>query len=135
MPELFYLFLTLETNYSTLLDSFREFEDWLILPTQLEFIETPMLAFPFIVKDTAPFSRRQMQVYLEKHEIQTRTVFTGNIMRHTAFKNIERRECHYGYPNSDQVMKGGMLIGCHQGMTQLEVAYVVGCIQEYFRQF
>ena len=124
-----------QKNYAALLNSFRKFEDWLILPTQLEFVETPMLAFPFIIKDTAPFTRRQMQIYLENNQIQTRTIFTGNILRQTGFKDIDRREAKCGYPNSDQVMKGGMLIGCHQGLTDVEVAYIVDCVQNFANQF
>ena len=124
-----------QRNYATLLNSFRKFEDWLILPTQLEFIDTAMLAFPFIIKNTAPFTRRQMQVYLENRDIQTRTIFSGNILRQNGFKNIERREATGGYPNSDKVMKGGMLIGCHQGMKDAEVAYIVECVQNFADQF
>jgi len=123
-----------QKNYAALLDRFRKFEDWFILPTQLEFIETAMLAFPFIVKNSAPFSRKQMQIFLEKHDIQTRTIFAGNILRHPGFKNIERRESSGGYPNSDQVMKGGMLIGCHQGMTDVEVDYIADCVKSFANQ-
>ena len=122
-------------NYAMLLESFRKYDDWFILPSQLEFIETAMLAFPFIVKKTAPFSRRQMQIYFEEHDIQTRTIFTGNILRQSGFKNIERRDSPSGYPNSDQVMAGGMLIGCHQGMTHVEVAYVIACIDSFAKLF
>lgn len=122
-------------NYSKLLESFKKYDDLFVLPSQLDFVETAMLAFPFVVKETAPFTRRQMQIYLEKHDIQTRTIFTGNILRQSGFKNIERRDSSGGYPNSDQVMTGGMLIGCHQGMTHTEIAYVIDCIHSFVTLF
>ena len=43
-------------------------------------------AFPLVVKDSAPFKRNEMQIYFEERGIQTRPVFTGNILRQPGFK-------------------------------------------------
>ena len=68
---------------------------------------------------------------MEKAGVQTRTVFTGNILRQPGFKNVPRRENEMGYPNADRVMRGGILLGCHQGMGEDAVDYVC----ETFRAF
>ena len=94
-----------------------------------------MLAFPFIIRDDAPFSRRELQVFLEKKDIQTRTIFTGNILRHPGFKGIKRKESSSGYPNSDLVMRGGMLIGCHHGMDNKQLEFVQSSIEEFSSKF
>ena len=91
-----------------------------------------MLAFPFIIKDGAPFSRRDMQIWFEENGIQTRTVFTGNILRHPGFKHIDRKESPSGYPNSNRVMSGGMLIGCHHGLKLTELKYMCSTFDKYF---
>ena len=92
---------------------------------------TPWLAVPLIARDEAPFTRRELQMYFETHGIQTRTVFTGNILRHPGFRNISCRTEPAGYPNADQVMRGGFLLGCHQGMGIDEIEI----IKETFRAF
>ena len=48
------------------------------------------LAFPILIKDDAPFSRREFQIYLEERDIQTRVVFTGNITRQPMCSNIKK---------------------------------------------
>ena len=52
---------------------------------------TAWLAFPILIKKDAPFSRKEFQIYLEKRNIQTRVVFTGNILRQPMCKNIDKK--------------------------------------------
>lgn len=106
-----------EKNYDTHREFFKQYEEHFILPKQLPNSRTGWLAFPVTVRDSAPFTRTELQIFLEKRNIQTRTVFTGNILRQPGFKNIARKESKDGYPESDKVMRGGMLLGCHHGIT------------------
>jgi CDP-6-deoxy-D-xylo-4-hexulose-3-dehydrase len=103
---------------------FRDYEEWFILPRQLRDSRTGWLAFPLIIRDTAPFIRRDLQLHLEEQGIQTRTVFTGNVLRQPGFRDIQRRELAGGYPNADQVMRGGILLACHHGLSGPELDYV-----------
>ena len=82
-------------------------------------MRTAPLAFPLILNKGAKFTRRDLQETLEANGIQTRTVFTGNITRQPV---AER----YGIPKqvfevSDHVMRNGILLGCHQRMTEGDV--------------
>ncbi len=97
---------------------FSQYEDWFILPKQLPNSRTGWLAFALTLKDGAPFTRKELQIFLEKRNIQTRTVFTGNILRQPGFSKIKRQESKAGYAHADQVMRGGILLGCHHGLTQ-----------------
>lgn len=106
-----------EKNLAELSDFFSDYPDWFITPNQLPNSRTGWLACALTIKDEAPFTRKEMQIFLEKRKIQTRTVFTGNILRQPGFKNIEHRANPAGYPLSDQVMKGGILLACHHGLT------------------
>lgn len=96
---------------------FKQYEEWFILPKQTPETTTGWLAFPIIVKRTAPFTRTEMQIALEKADIQTRVVFTGNILRQPGFKNINCNKNKTGYANADDVMRGGILLACHHGLT------------------
>lgn len=119
------------SNFEILLNFFKEYEDWFILPRQRQNTRTAWLAIPLLVRDEAPFDRSTLQLYFESHGIQTRTVFTGNILRQPGFKEIPRREDPDGYPNADRVMRGAFLLGCHQGMIQEHLDF----IQNTFREF
>lgn len=113
---------------------FKKFADWFILPKQLPDSHTGWLAFPLIIKDDAPFTRKDLQIFLEKRGIQTRTVFTGNILRQPGFSHIQRKESAAGYPNADQVMRGGMLMGCHHGLNAELMQYMHAAFELFVEQ-
>jgi CDP-6-deoxy-D-xylo-4-hexulose-3-dehydrase len=120
-----------ERNFAAQLDFFRSYEDWFILPRQLPGSRTGWLAFPLTLRETAPFTRRELQIFLERRDIQTRPVFTGNVLRQPAMANVRYRASPAGYPAADAVMRGGILLACHHGLTGEELAYV----HKSFREF
>jgi len=110
---------------------FSSYEDWFILPRQLPQSRTGWLAFALTVKDEAPFSRGDLQIHFETNGIQTRPVFTGNVLRQPGFTKIAARKAPGGYPAADHVMRGGILFACHHGLDEGQVAR----IHEVFRDF
>jgi len=113
-----------ERNFQCLCNFFASYEEWFVLPRQQPQTKTYWLAVPLIVRPDAPFTRRELQVHFESNGVQTRTVFTGNIMRQPGFANILHSVDPAGYPNADRVMEGGIMLGCHQGMDQQQIEYV-----------
>jgi CDP-6-deoxy-D-xylo-4-hexulose-3-dehydrase len=105
-------------------DFFAQYSDWFVLPRQLEGSRTGWLAFPLTLKDDAPFTRRELQIHLERHDIQTRPVFTGNILRQPAMQGVKARTAASGYPVADAVMRGGILLACHHGLTDAQITYM-----------
>ena len=85
------------------------------------------LAFPLTIKDDAPFNRFELVDWFESHGIQTRPIFSGNVLRHPVFKDLSQKE----FPNADYVMKAGLLLGIHQGMDDEQVEYV----KQVFKDF
>ncbi len=112
---------------------FSQYEDWFILPKQLPNSRTGWLAYALTIKDDAPFTRRDLQIFLEKRNIQTRTVFTGNVLRQPGFKHIKRKESAAGYRHTDQVMRGGILLGCHHGLTDEMIAHIHQSVREFVK--
>ena len=114
---------------------FAAYEEWFILPKQLPNSRTGWLAYPLTIKASAPFTRTQLQIFLEKRNIQTRTVFTGNILRQPGFKNIECRSVESGYEHTDNVMRGGILMGCHHGLTAEMMAHIHESFTVFAKEF
>ena len=111
---------------------FKQFNDFFILPRIDKKISTNFLAYPIIIKKNSKFNRKKLQIYLEKNNIQTRPIFSGNILRHPAFnKLITSRNKLNGFPNSDYIMKNGILIGCHQGLSVKNIKYIHNIIYEF----
>lgn len=122
-------------NYNQLREFFKTYEDTFILPQQLPGSRTGWLAFATTLREGAPFQRRDMQIFLEKRNIQTRTVFTGNILRQPGFKNVAHKASTDGYSEADKVMRGGMLIACHHGLDQMQIDHIKESVTAFMKQF
>ncbi|MDC0029839.1 DegT/DnrJ/EryC1/StrS family aminotransferase [Pseudomonadota bacterium] len=113
-----------QINFSKHTTFFSQFENYFILPKENPNAETAWLAYPLIVKEDAPFTRTDMQIYLEKKNIQTRVVFTGNILRQPGYKDIDCVGLADDFVNADNVMRGGILLALHHGVTDEMMSHV-----------
>jgi CDP-6-deoxy-D-xylo-4-hexulose-3-dehydrase len=124
---------TRTANYLRMREFFAQYEEFFILPKQLPNSRTGWLAYSSTIRESAPFIRRDLQIFLEKRNIQTRTVFTGNILRQPGFKNVVHKAAAGGYPESDKVMRGGMLLACHHGLSEEQIAHVMESVTVFMK--
>jgi CDP-4-dehydro-6-deoxyglucose reductase, E1 len=113
-----------EKNFQRQREFFQAYEKWFVLPRQLQQARTGWLAYPMTLRSDAPFTRRDLQIYLEQNGVQTRPVFTGNVLRQPAMKSVTSRTDAAGYPVADAVMRGGILLACHHGLTDEHINYM-----------
>lgn len=119
-----------EENFAKLYKFFSKYEDFFILPQQDKKVRTQWLAFPLTIKKNAPFTRLEIMTYLEENNIQTRPIFSGDILKQPAFKNIAHR-VEKNCPATNEIMQRGFLVGCHHGML---VKHLVR-LQDVFTEF
>lgn len=122
---------TRKAHFAALFDFFKQYGQYFRLPKQTPNTETNWLAFPVIIKEGAPFNRRELATFLEEREIQTRPVFTGNILKQPAFTQIPHRLAEPTYPETEAIMRGGMVLACHQGLTAEQREFVQTAISEF----
>ena len=120
-----------EKNFNIHTKFLKRYEKYFILPKQLPGSKSGWLAYPITIHKNAPFTRTEMQIFLEKKNIQTRVVFTGNILRQPGFKNIKMKKDKKGYPEADKVMKNGILLACHHGLTNQMIQHIHNSIEEF----
>ena len=120
-------------NFKYLEKFFKKFNNFFNLPEQYSGVKTPWLAFPLIIKKNKLFNRKKMQIFFEKNNIQTRTIFTGNILRQPAMKNRYHKK-HYNCNSvANDVMKNGILIGCHQGINKKQLDYICNTFLKFIK--
>ena len=73
--------------------------------------------------------RKEFQIFLEKAGIQTRTIFTGNILRQPVSKKFEW-DSYGSFDVSDMIMQNGILLGCHNQMTKDKLDYMINKVLE-----
>jgi len=108
--------ITRKNNFKRQCEFFDQHKKYFSNPLEVGAINTAWLAFPVLINENAPFSRKEFQIYLEKRNIQTRVVFTGNIIKQPMMKGVKYRVLEGGYPNADAVMERGVLLPLHHGM-------------------
>ncbi|MDG2403240.1 MAG: DegT/DnrJ/EryC1/StrS family aminotransferase, partial [Amylibacter sp.] len=72
---------------------------------------------------------------LEKRNIQTRVVFTGNILRQPGYKDIDCVGVADDFVNADNVMRGGILLALHHGLTSEMMNHVHESCSKFLSQF
>ena len=122
-------------NFKLHFNFFKKYPSYFIVPKIAKNVRTNFLAYPIILKNDLNFSRKQFQIHLEKNNIQTRPIFSGNTLRHPAFSSlINKTNKLNSFPNSDYIMKYGLLIGCHQGLNKNNISYIHSKIFSFIKQ-
>jgi CDP-6-deoxy-D-xylo-4-hexulose-3-dehydrase len=120
-------------NFEFLKRFFNKYNELFKLPEQNTGVKTPWLAFPLVIKKNKLFDRKKMQIFFEKNNIQTRTIFTGNILKQPVMKNLNYKK----HPNcdkvADDVMRNGILLGCHQGMNKSQLKYICSTFKKFIQ--
>jgi CDP-6-deoxy-D-xylo-4-hexulose-3-dehydrase len=124
-----------EKNFNYMMNFFKQYENWFILPKQFPNSRTGWLAFAMTIKDEAPFSRREFQIHMEKSNVQTRTVFTGNVARQPLFKTVDYKIHNEGAPHADSVMRGGVLLACHHGLNDAQREHLTASAKVFLDQY
>jgi CDP-6-deoxy-D-xylo-4-hexulose-3-dehydrase len=122
-------------NFKLHFNFFKKLKSHFIVPKIEKNVKTNFLAYPLILKNNLNFSRKEIQIYLEKNNIQTRPIFSGNTLRHPAFSSlINKKNKLNSFKNSDYIMKFGLLIGCHQGLKKNDISYIHSKILDFIKQ-
>ncbi len=122
-------------NFSKLISFFKKYENYFNLPEMYTGVKTPWLAFPLVIKKNKFFNRKMLQIFFERNNIQTRTIFTGNILKQPVMKNRKYKYFKYCNDVADDVMKNGILLGCHHGMTIKDVNFICNIFQVFINRW
>lgn len=121
-------------NFKKLKKFFSKYRKWFHLPILLDGARTNWLAFPLTVRKDAPFSRYDFLKHLESKGIQTRVLFSGNIVRHPVYENLKFKVSG-SLKNADTIMASSLLLGCHQALSNEDIKYICKTAEEFFRQY
>lgn len=118
-----------KNNFTILYKTFKKYEDIFILPKSLPQADPSWFSFPITIRDGS-LKREQITGFLEESKIETRTVFSGNIVRQPAYKNADYK-ISGSLINSDKIMKDTFFLGVYPGITENMMDYMVSKIEEF----
>jgi CDP-6-deoxy-D-xylo-4-hexulose-3-dehydrase len=85
---------------------------------------TTWMRFCLSIDEDAPFSRTEVQEFLVGRGVETRMVWTGNILRQPGFAAITHRAPAAGLPNCDRVMDRAMSLPIHHGLDRDHLGFI-----------
>ena len=120
-------------NWERLYELLSPLSDKLILPEPAEHSNPSWFGFLITVRGDAGVSRDEVTSYLEEHNIQTRLLFSGNIIKHPCFDEYRDTSAYRvvgKLENTDRIMRDSFWIGVYPGMKDGMIEYMAECIKE-----
>ncbi len=122
-----------KTNFRRIYDALTPYLDYLILPKAGENADPSWFTFIISVKPNKYFTREILVNYLKENKIETRMLFSGNILKQPAYRNIDCRV--YGtLDNTDFVMENTFFVGVFPNLTAEIMDYMIHTFQKFFEQ-
>lgn len=112
-----------KANFQKIHAMLMPYQDRLILPHATLNSDPSWFGFVITVRDDAGFTRNELTHFLEANRIETRNLFSGNLLRQPAFMNIEHRVVG-DLTNTDIIMDRTFFIGVYPGIDDSHLEYV-----------
>lgn len=123
-------------NFERLRAGLADCNDKLILPEACENARPSWFGFLLTCKEG--IDRSKVISYIERHGVQTRMLFAGNLTKHPCFDQM--REKGEGYRiigdlrNTDRIMNDTFWVGVYPGMTDEMIDYMIRIIREAVKE-
>lgn len=120
-------------NWERLHTALEDIQDKIILPTPAENSDPSWFGFLISVKPETGLDRNEVTKYIESKNVQTRLLFSGNIVKQPCFDEIRDTDAYRVVGNleaSDFVVSNTFWVGVYPGMTDDMVDYMAQVIHE-----
>lgn len=119
-------------NFELLSKHFSNYPDVFVLPRITTDIETGWHMFPIMIKPESGVRRSSFQQHMEAAGVDTRMVWTGNVTRQPAFKDVPHRVGPGGLANADRVMETGLILPCNHAIDDEGIEYMCHSVDQFF---
>lgn len=123
-------------NWARLHAALEDVQDKIILPEACENSDPSWFGFLISVRPETGLDRNEVTKYIESKNVQTRLLFSGNIVKQPCFNEIRDTDAYRvvgELKNSDYVVSNTFWVGVYPGMTDAMVDYMAEVIKEAVR--
>lgn len=124
-------------NWDRLRKALEPVADKLVLPEPAEGSEPSWFGFLISVKEGSGLDRNKVTKYIEDHNVQTRLLFSGNLIKHPCFDQIRGTDAYRVVGDltvTDYIMNNTFWVGVYPGMTDEKIDYMAQVIIEAVNQ-
>lgn len=120
-------------NWKAMYEKVSELEDKLMLPCHEPEANPSWFGFSFTIRPESGLEREKVVRYIESKNVQTRLLFSGNLICHPCFDSIRGTDAYRVYgnlTNTDIAMHNTFWVGIYPGMTEEMIDYSAKTIIE-----
>ena len=120
-------------NWERLRAALKPIADKIILPEPAEDSDPSWFGFLISVRPESGLDRNRITRFIEGHNIQTRLLFSGNLIKHPCFNQIrgtDKYRVSGGLEKTDFIMSNTFWVGVYPGMTDAMIDYMAKAIIE-----
>lgn len=120
-------------NWARLHAALEDIQDKIILPEPAENSDPSWFGFLISVRPETGLNRNDVTKYIESKNVQTRLLFSGNIIKQPCFNEIRGTDAYRvvgNLENSDFVVNNTFWVGVYPGMTDTMIDYMAQVIKE-----
>ena len=120
-------------NWERMHKALEDLQDKLILPEPAENSRPSWFGFLLSVKPESGLDRNKVTRYIEEHNIQTRLLFSGNLIKHPCFDQIRNTTAYRvvgDLINTEFIMNNTFWVGVYPGMTDDRIDYMAEVIKK-----
>lgn len=117
-------------NHELLLSALAPHAERLTLPRATPGASPSWFGFAVTVPPGAGFSRSDIVSFLESRRIETRNLFSGNVLRHPAFEGVEHRVVG-DLGNSDRITRDTFFVGVYPGIGCREREHMIDSLVDF----
>ena len=124
-------------NWDRLHKALEPVADKLILPTPAENSRPSWFGFLISVKPESGLDRNKVTKYIEEHNVQTRLLFSGNLIKHPCFDQMRGSDAYRvagTLENTDFIMNNTFWVGVYPGMSDEMIDYMAKVVKEAVEQ-
>lgn len=118
-------------NWVYLRKALEPLADRLILPEPAENSEPSWFGFLISVRPESGLDRNAMTHFIEQKNVQTRLLFSGNLIKHPCFNQLRGTDAYRvvgGLEQTDFIMNNTFWVGVYPGMTDEKLEHMVNTI-------
>ena len=118
-------------NWQRLRKTLEPVSDRIILPEPAENSDPSWFGFMITVRPESSLDRNAVTRFIENHNIQTRLLFSGNLIKHPCFDRIRGTDAYRvvgSLENTDIIMNNSFWVGVYPGMTDEMIDYMADVI-------
>jgi len=115
-------------------EELKKYPDFFLVHDETPGTKHTWFAYPVTVAKTAPFSKKELQSFLESRGVETRQIESGNMAEQPVMKLFPHKTAG-DLPNARFIMRNSFFWGNHHQIGKIERRMIINYVKEFLSEY